>query len=262
VVARNLSYDVQGFLSGRLGDGTAENVYRERLAVCGGYVALFQRLAREAGLEATPILGYAKGFTYRFGASTRKPNHSWLGVRINGQWRLVDPTWGSGYVANGKFEPRFMWDYFLVNPNELILSHFPEEDDWQLLQKAVRRSDFQRLPMVPRAIVNAGFDAEMIRNTALAHGVRNFPLAAARDGVRIITAPLNGTLRRESTVSIDVSWPGAKEVALVSGGVWRHLVREGDRFRGEAIASENLVSLVGRTGGNKEFETFLQYEVR
>jgi hypothetical protein len=261
-VARHLSYDVQGFLRGRLGDSNAESVYRKRLAVCGGYVALFERLARELGLETTPILGYAKGFTYRSGASTRKPNHSWLAVRIGEAWRLVDPTWASGWVRGTTFEPHFTWDYFLVDANELILSHFPEDDDWQLLRKEVRRSEFERLPLIPRTLVNAGFDPSMIRATSLAQGVRSFPLVGTRSDVRIVAAPLNGVLPRESKVSVDVIWPSGADVALVSGGIWRHLTREGDRFRGEAVATESLVSLVGRTDDSKDFETLLQYQVR
>lgn len=261
-VARNISYDVKGFLAGRIGDGAAEDVYRKRLAVCAGYVALFERLAREAGLETMPILGYAKGFTYRDGVSTKTPNHSWLALRVSGQWRLVDPTWASGHVDGSKFVPRFTWDYFLVDPNALILSHFPEENEWQLLKKPLRRSDFQRMPLVPRTVVNAGFDPAMIRTIALADGLRSFPRVGPRENVRIIHAPLNGTLPRESRVSIDVNWPGGADVAVVSGGVWRHLAREGDRFRGEAIAAENSVLLVGRSDKSKEFETLLQYDVR
>lgn len=261
-VARNLSYDVQGYLQGRLADGTPENVFRKRVAVCGGYAALFERMAREVGLEATPILGYAKGFTYRPGASSKQPNHAWLAVRLSGRWRLVDPTWGSGFVRSNKFEPQFSWDYFLVEPNALILSHYPEDSEWQLLAKPVRRGEFERLPMIPRVLVNAGFDPSVIRASALKHGVRSFPLVGTRSDVRIIAAPLSGTLPRKSKVSVDVSWPGGAEVALVSGGVWRKLTREGDRFRGEAIASESALQLVGRSGGSKEFETLLQYQVQ
>jgi hypothetical protein len=260
-VGRNLQYDVQGFLRGRLADGTPENVYRKRVAVCGGYVALFQRLAHEVGLEAEPILGYAKGFTYRSGASTKRANHSWLAVRVNGEWRLVDPTWGGGYVVKGKFEPRFTWDYFLIHPSELILSHYPEERDWQLLSRKLSRSEFERLPMVPRTLMDVGFDPTVILATALTHRLRNFPLVGPRAGVRVINAPLSGTLPEAATVSFDVVWPGASDVALVSGGKWRHLERTGDRFRGEVVASE-MVSLVGRRGRQQEFETLLQYQVQ
>ena len=261
-VARNLTYDVQGFLAGRLADGTPENVFRVRRAVCGGYVALFQRLANEIGLEAEPVLGYAKGFTYRSGASTKRANHSWVAVRLDNEWRLVDPTWASGFVVNGRFEPKFTWDYFLVDARELILSHYPEESDWQLLETPVRRKDFERMPQVPRTLVNAGFDPAEILAASLANKLRSYPLVGVKKDVRIIAAPLNGVLERSSTVSFVVEWPGAADVALVSGGAWHHLKREGNRFRGQAIAAESSVSLVGRTSGSKSFETLLQYQVQ
>ncbi len=261
-VAKNLNYDVNGFLQGRLSDGSPEDVYRSRLAVCSGYVALFERLAREAGLEVVPILGYAKGFTYRNGASTKKPNHSWVALRLNGEWRLVDPTWAGGVVSNNKFEPRFTWDYYLVDPDELVFTHFPEENDWQLLTRPMRRSEFERLPMVHRTLFHAGFDASAIRATALANRVKNFPLVGTRRDVRIVSAPINGILSRQSMVNIEIIWPGADDVALVSGGIWRHLKREGDRFRGEAVALESVFSLVGRGDGRKDFETLLQYQVQ
>lgn len=261
-VARNLTYDVQGFLAGRLADGTPENVYRQRRAVCGGYVALFQRLASELGLETEPILGYAKGFTYRSGASTKRANHSWVAVRVNNKWRLLDPTWASGFVVNRTFEPKFTWEYFLVDAQELILSHYPEQSEWQLLDAPVRRKDFERMPQVPRTLVNAGFDPAEILAATLARKLRSYPLVGVKEDVRIIAAPLSGVLPRSSTVSFVVDWPGAADVALVSGGAWHHLKREGSRFRGETVAAESTVSLVGRTNGSKSFETLLQYQVQ
>jgi hypothetical protein len=260
-IAQNLSYDVQGFLAGRLADGTPEVVYRKRLAVCGGFVGLFERMAREVGIEATPVMGYAKGFTYRNGASTKRSNHAWLAVRIDDRWRLVDPTWASGFVVNGKFERKFSWEYLFVDPNELIFSHFPEETAWQLLSRPMRRAEFERLPMVHRSLFAVGFDPQTIRATASASRIRSFPLVGSRRGVRILSAPIDGTVSRKSTVNVDIIWPGASEVALVSGGVWRQLKREGDRFRGEAVAAESAVSLVGRVA-EKEYETLLQYNVQ
>jgi hypothetical protein len=261
-VARNVAYDVNGFLAGRLADGPPESVYRRRIAVCGGYVALFERLAREVGLSAEPILGYAKGFDYTHGVATRRPNHAWLAVRVDGRWRLIDPTWGAGFVAAGEFEPHFTWDYFLVDADELALSHFPEESRWQLLPRPLRRSEFERMPAVPHTLVKAGFEPTAIRALALSSGLRDFPLVGTQSDVRIISAPLTGTLARASRVSVDIHWPGAADVALVSGGVWTHLTREGDRFRGEVAALESAVSLVGRSGSGKQFETLLHYLVQ
>jgi hypothetical protein len=260
-VANNLAYDVRGYLSGRLEDAGAEEVYRRRLAVCGGYVALYQRMAREVGLEVQHIQGYAKGFDYRPGQSSRKLNHAWLAVNVGGRWRLLDPTWGSGVVAGGRFEPRFSWDWFFVDPEALLLSHFPEQDGWQLVSRPLRRNEFERMPQVPTSLVRAGFSPGAIRTAVLRARVRDFPLIGMQPGARVVHAPLSGTLERASTVSVEIVWPGATDVSLVSGGVWTRLARDGDRFRGAVPAAAESVSLVGRPAATNELATVLHYRV-
>lgn len=260
-VARNLSYDLPGYLAGRVEDAGAEAVYRRRVAVCGGYVALFGRLAREAGLQVQPINGYAKGFDYRPGSSTRKPNHAWLAVQIGGRWKLIDPTWGSGYVSGGKFVARFSWDWFLVNPDALALSHFPADAGWQLVDSRLSRKEFEQMPLVPRTLVDAGFTPQAIRSAVLRLRVRNFPLVGVQPNARVISAPLAGTLARASSVTVEIVWPGASDVALVSGGIWTRLERDGDRFRGAAAVSAESLSLVGRSALGHDLTTLLHYRV-
>jgi transglutaminase/protease-like cytokinesis protein 3 len=36
---------------------------------------------------------------------------------------IFDPTWGSGFVNNGKFVNAFDDRYFKANPSEIIASH-------------------------------------------------------------------------------------------------------------------------------------------
>lgn len=262
-VARNVRYDAQSFFRGGDGYEKAEEVYRHRMALCGGYVALYERIAREAGMRAVPITGYAKGVDYRFGRSTRKPNHAWLAMSIGGEWRLIDPTWGAGVINGRAFEPSFSWDYFLVSPEELILSHYPEDAAWQLLDRPLARRDFERMQLVPRTLLRVGFEPEVIRATALTPGVRDFPaVGAAGSGVRVLHAPVAGTLPASTPVTIDVVWPGAAEVVLVSNGVWTKLNRVGDRFRGAGVAAGTSVYVVGRTAGaSQPYQTLLHYRV-
>lgn len=262
-VARNVRYDAGAFFRGGDGHESAEAVFRHRTALCGGYVALYERLAREAGMTAVPITGYAKGVDYRHGRSTRKPNHAWLAMHIGGEWRLLDPTWGAGVIKGRAFEAGFTWDYFLVPPEELILSHYPEELEWQLLERPLARSEFERMQRVPRTLLRVGFEPEVIRASALAAGVRDFPLVGpAGAGVRVLEAPVAGTLPASMPVTIDIVWPGAVEVSVVSNGVWTRLTRTGDRFRGAAVASGTSVSVVGRTGNAVQpNHTLLYYRV-
>lgn len=261
-IARNLSYDVAGYLAGTVAGADAEHVWRTRTAVCGGYVALFQRLAEEVGLRVERIEGYAKGFDYRYGQSTRRPNHAWIGLYMGGRWRLLDPTWGSGGVRNGRFEHQFTWDFFLTDPEALVLSHFPAVKRWQLLARPMSRDEFERMPAVPRTLVHVGYAPAAIRREVLRTRVRDFPLVGPQPGLRVLSAPVSGTLRRDQAVEVDLVWPGASDVALVSGGVWTRLARQGDRFRGRASAPAGTLSLVGRRGDTEAFVTALHWQVR
>jgi hypothetical protein len=262
-VATHLSWDVQGYLAHRSSMESPEDVYRRRVALCGGYVALFARLAREAGLTAAPVTGYAKGFDYRHGQGTRHSNHAWVAVRLDGSWRLVDPTWGSGFVEAGRFVPRFTWAYFLVPPDELILSHFPQKASWQLVARPLRRRDFERMPAVPRDLFDVGFAPDAVRTTALTRGVHGFPLIGRSDSqVQVLQAPIAGTLPSNSRVELDLIWPGATDVAVVTGDVWTHLTRSGDRFHGSAAAAVSSVFVVGRVGPDaRQYRTLLHYRV-
>jgi hypothetical protein len=264
-VAGNVAWDVSAYLAGVAVFESAEDVYRRRIALCGGYVALYARMAREAGLEVEAIEGYAKGFDYTNGRSTKDNNHAWLAVRIGGTWRLVDPTWGSGHVVAGRFVRSFNWDYFLIAADELILSHFPEKSRWQLVSQPMRRQEFERMPAVPRALFDVGFAPAAVRNTVLSAGVRDFPLVGqpGRD-VQVVHAPIGGTLRTNALVELDVIWPGATSVAMVSGQTWTHLQRSGDRFHGAAPAGADAVFVVGLTAAAAPgaYTTLLHYTVR
>lgn len=204
-VARNIAYDAPSFFAGRDGHETAEDVFRQRAALCGGFVALYGRLAREVGLATVSIIGYAKGIDYVFGRSSRKPNHAWLAVHLAGEWRLIDPTWGAGVIIGRTFEPRFTWDYFLVRPDELILSHFPEDAQWQLVDRPLHRRDFERMHAVPRTLFAVGFNPGQVRTAALTPGVRDFPLVGQPGGaVRVLRAPVSGTIATAEPVAIDI----------------------------------------------------------
>jgi hypothetical protein len=262
-VARNVAYDIARYGSDRA-DTTPEVVFRSRLALCAGYVALFGRMATEVGLVTERVSGYAKGFDYREGQSTRQNNHSWLAVRIGDEWRLVDPTWGSGFVAEGEFRPAFSWSWFMVAPDELILSHHPRETAWQLVTAPLTRREFEGMAAVPRAVLDAGFTAAAVRRAALG-GVREFPAigTAPSRGARVITAPIAGTLQPDDPVHVDVLWPGAAQVLAVTGGAWIPLQREGDRFHGSVAASDAGVWIIGRSADAPadEYGTLLQYRV-
>lgn len=261
-VAKNVRYDADSFFAGADGYETPEEVYRYRLALCGGYVALYQRLARELGMQAVRVTGYAKGVDYVFGRSTKKSNHAWVAMHLGNEWRLIDPAWGAGFINGRVFEPRFTWEFFLVSAEELILSHFPEDREWQLVAAPLSRRDFERMRAVPRTLLGVGFNAAAIRTAALTPGVTDFPLVGpAGDRVRVLQAPVSGTLPASANVAVEVEWPGAREVALVTNGRWTQLSRNGSRFSGQAATRGDTFQVVGRISDGADYHTLLHYRV-
>lgn len=123
-----------------------EDVLKSRSAVCSGFSNLFVELAKRAGLEAVVINGLAKGYGYRVGEPlNRRSRHSWNGVKIGGQWRLLDTTWGAGYInGENRYVRSFNDFYFMPPPADLVFSHFPRDSRWQLLKRPLTRWEFER----------------------------------------------------------------------------------------------------------------------
>jgi hypothetical protein len=116
---------------------------------------------------------------------------------------------------------------------------------------------------VPRTLLGVGFSAEAIRAAALTPGVTDFPLVGLLGRhVHVVHAPVAGTIQAAASVVVEVEWPGATEVALVTNGKWTQLSRSGNRFRGEAAAAGWTLQVVGRTGeGKAPYHTLLHYRV-
>ncbi len=157
-ITENIRYDVDAFFAGDPPSGDAGEALRRRSGVCEGYAGLFAELAKASGIEAATITGYAKGYGYTPGQPIgRVPNHAWNAVRIGGRWRLIDCTWGAGYVGDDRsFHRAFDPHFFCTPPGEFIFDHFPENESWQLLNSPRSREDFERSVHVKSGFYNLG----------------------------------------------------------------------------------------------------------
>jgi len=157
-ITENIDYNVEVFFKGGTGATYSGDVLKSRKSVCYGYSDLFLSLAREAGLEAVRISGYGKGYGYMPGKNFSGPaNHAWNAVKINGSWYLMDSTWGAGYVSgDGKYVRRFDDHFFMTPPNQFIFDHFPEDAQWQLLDKPVSKQEFESLVFLEAEFFNLG----------------------------------------------------------------------------------------------------------
>ena len=152
-ITDRVAYDADSFLNKTRGDNTPEGVLTSRKCVCEGYSRLFDALAKRAGLEEVRVTGVAKG------AGTPDDQgpvgHAWNAVKLDGQWRLVDSTWGAGSLNGAKFRKGYDDYYLFVAPERLIFTHFPEDSKWQLLDPPVSRDEFDAWPHADRNFFKA-----------------------------------------------------------------------------------------------------------
>ncbi|MGB3944734.1 MAG: transglutaminase domain-containing protein [Methanothrix sp.] len=159
-ITANIDYDVEALKGGRAGVGgrvrSPEEVLAERRGVCGEYSALFAKLCHLSGLEAEVIPGIGRGSGYTVGSDIPgSRNHAWNAVKIDGEWRLVDSTWGAGYLdPRAGFVEKFEEFYFLTPPEYLVWTHLPEDPRWQLLDLPISRGEYVALPYPKAAFFN------------------------------------------------------------------------------------------------------------
>jgi hypothetical protein len=161
-ITANISYDTRSYFTGTARPSSPNSVLRNKTAVCEGFSGLFETLGRQAGLEISTIGGYAKGYDSSVGDRFSGPsNHAWNAVRIDGVWRLMDATWGSGTMdENGRYVRSFNDYFFFTPPEQMIYTHFPENPEWQLLEKKVPLEDFEKLAYLRPGFFQNGLELE------------------------------------------------------------------------------------------------------
>ena len=107
--------------------------------VCIGYAWLFDDLCTAADLESTFLIGDVRGYRGtpddELVSSVR---HAWSAVREDGEWKLLDATWGAKQEGEKDSDYKARADYYFdTPPNQFVFDHLPEDADWQLLANPV-----------------------------------------------------------------------------------------------------------------------------
>jgi transglutaminase/protease-like cytokinesis protein 3 len=139
-VAKSVSYDVENMYSIHFEENPGELIektFQTKKAICQGYAELFNDLCKRSGIQSYVVHGYTKQH-----GKIQNTGHAWIIASAGKGWFGFDPTWGAGYVNDGRFTKSFTWEYFMVSPEILILSHMPFDPMWQCLDYPVSIKDF------------------------------------------------------------------------------------------------------------------------
>jgi tetratricopeptide (TPR) repeat protein len=254
-VTNRLTYDVESLRTLKRGDPRPEAVLKSRLCVCEGYAQLYHALAKEAGLEVELVFGRCKtGMTGPDGKPLVGPNgkpigHVWISVKMDGEWKLLDPTWGAGSIdgQNNRFVRRYNDYYFQTPPDQLILTHLPREERWQLLKQPISTEEFDRGGQFSPLLFRYGATLEQVQ--ALKKDGREPVECLTYQGprIKIVNAPLEKKLQAGKRYTLQIESAGMVDIGASIQGKLVHFTRKGANFQGSVSASAGTdIIVVGR----------------
>jgi hypothetical protein len=128
-------------------------VYNSRKGVCAGYAKLYQWFLDWADIETVVISGHIRNGRNHYVEleSDDDFRHAWNAIKLNNEWLLVDSTWGT---SNEESQSEF---YFDIKPEHSIITHYPENSEWQLLKKPLSLEEFNNSKFIKPVWFFVGF---------------------------------------------------------------------------------------------------------
>lgn len=121
--------------------------WQQKASVCEGYALLYKELCDLMNIECVIVKGYTKTQPNEIGTNRAAPDHTWNAVKINGMWKLVDATWAAGYFTYKGWVKGYNEDFYNIQPERAILTHYPQDSQWQLLKNNVSKKAFFSYPV-------------------------------------------------------------------------------------------------------------------
>jgi hypothetical protein len=145
-MANTIHYDLKSYEKAVKPPDETRYTLKTGRAVCTGYAHLFDSVCQLLSIPSFVVKGYVhQGF------NPRASNHAWNAILVDGQWRFVDVSSGSGAVENVEsfrwlkkllrkpsIRDKNIWvrqvnhNYFLAGYKQIAASHMPADPMWQL----------------------------------------------------------------------------------------------------------------------------------
>lgn len=205
-LADNISYDVKSINKNKRGDNSALGVLNSKRAVCEGYARLFEFFGKKMELDIRFVGGYSKNDVSEdsWDFEDEEGDHAWNVIKINGEWRVFDATWGAGSGnddARGRlvFTKDYSDNWFDLCPYEAIFSHYPEDTSLILTEPRLTLDKFESLQLIPiYSFTSNLLDAEASFLKALKKPSAKFPKIYPLEPAefQILQAPKEFRLRK------------------------------------------------------------------
>lgn len=241
-ITDRIAYDVEAYFGQRRRDVSVAGVLQSRKAVCAGYANLFEALCTSAGLEAVVVIGDVKAFDSVPGDDAGTEMHAWNAIKLDGTWHLLDVTWASGIVVGKGFTKSLNESYYLPAPEQMILDHLPTDPAWQLLQPPVSAEDFTKLLKLERGMRPLAPLRQELVEKLREQAFRGFvTLIDVGERYAVRKAPVAKHIRASSRHRFQIESSAFVAVAVLTGGQYCPLTRNGPIFEGEVTLEKGMV---------------------
>ena len=130
--------------------------------VCQDYSELFKALCDISNIECQVVVGSGKNDSQDIGFYSS--NHAWNAVKVNGKFQLFDLTWAAGGVSSSNiFTKKFNPLYFNTEPSVFVLNHFPDDQNWQLLENPISKNSYINSPIYDREFKNLSLKKGVVK---------------------------------------------------------------------------------------------------
>ena len=265
-IGDRVSYDIEAYLAGRMRDAdlSAEQVLARRTSVCDGYAVLFRELARQSGLEVVKLSGYAKAYGVPANEVFTSENHAWNLVRINGTWRIVDPTWGAGYINGDLYKKKLDPLYFFAEPQQIKFTHWSQDAAWHGVAVAgISKAQFETMAQVDPGLFRAGVSGEALSAAAQAPGFREFVHVFEQNhqDLVLLEAPLAEHLQAGAAYRLRYRSDAFEEIVAIHDGKWERLTRTGNIFEATIRPGPGNILITGRPKSTGRPTSLFEYSV-
>ena len=140
----NIQYDIKEI---NKNEENLNKIFQSGYANSLQFCKLFEFMCKKNLLRVKRIEGFCKSMElphYKKGSDVTVVNHYWNAIYINKEWYFCDLTFGSGGIKprNEYKKSYFNPYYFLTPPDNLIETHRPIEDIWQMTTKIIPINQF------------------------------------------------------------------------------------------------------------------------
>lgn len=259
-ICENIDYDTKFAIY------SADKCINSRRGTCQAYCELFYQMAKAVNIRAEIVKGWAKDDK----GNIDPGGHAWIFAYTNeNRGILLDPTWGAGSVDNGIFTKNSdCWVWFGVEPEWMILSHYPKDESYQLTEQPITQEQFRKLPRVSLLAREYGLDIHDIYMRALGDSL-SMPRLAKESQIyfQLVDVPMQDTLRIGEVYSFRIKMLDDREFAIINNDIFcktAEWTAEGDSVYSVTFMPRDTTDFSIAVRSDKEdhaWEAMVEYDI-